>query len=130
VAMDWSPYFSHGLQVHMNDLTSLDCNLYIGMPSTQVIDLPRYGSRADRVCIIPRHPHGGVGCDVRYKWTWMCCHTFQISCGYTRKVSQAWDVTHTLGCPPSMSLTTKAMGQDFAGFANHQTIPREVCVLI
>ena len=89
-----------------------------------------YRPRDGRVCRIPSHPHGGVGYDMRYKWTWMGCHIFQISCGCIGKVSQAWDVTHTLGCPPSRPQTTNTMGQYFAGFADHQTIHRDVWVLI
>ena len=42
------------------------------------------------------------------------------------KVEQDWDVTHTCRCPPSRPQITKVMEPDFAGFANHQAIPREV----
>ena len=104
--MDGFLPFLHVSWMHMNDMTSLDCNPYTGMPSIQTIDLPRYGPRAGRVCRIPSHPQGGVEYEMRYKWPWMGCHTFQISCGYMGKVSQAWDVTHTLGCPPSRPQTT------------------------
>ena len=61
--MDQHP-FSRVLWMHRNDLTSLDCHPYTGMPSIQAIDLPRYGPRTGRVCRvcrIPRHPQGGVG---------------------------------------------------------------------
>ena len=130
MAMDVLPPFSHVLWMHMNDLTRLYCNPYTWMPSIQAIDLPGYGPRGGRVCRIPSHPHGGVGYDMRYKWTWMGCHIFQISCGCIGKVSQAWDVTYTLGCHPSRPQTTNTIGHYLAGFADHQTISRDVWVLI
>ena len=59
--------FSHILLMHMNDLISLECNPYTEMPSTQATDLPRCGHRTGKICKPPRNPHGGVGCDLRYK---------------------------------------------------------------
>ena len=83
------------------------------------------------ICKPPSHPHGGVRCDTTmYKWPCMVCHILHMSCGCMGKTLQAWDVTHTCGCPPSRPQTTKSMGLDFVGFANHQAIPREVWYVI
>ena len=79
-----------------------------------------------RISEPPRHPQEGVGCAMRYKWPWMDCHAFHVSCECMLKVLQAWDVTHTCGCPPSRQQTTKDLDQAFAGSANHQAIFSEV----
>ena len=80
VAMDCSPPFSHVFLVHGKGWTSLEINPYTGMPSIQITDLPRCEPRSGRICKPPRHPHGGMGCDTRYKWPCMGCHPFHMSC--------------------------------------------------
>ena len=73
--------FSDVLLMHMNGLTGMGCSPYKWMPSIQATDLPICEPRADRIiCRIPSHPQGGMGYDVRYKWTWMGYHTFHMSC--------------------------------------------------
>ena len=69
------------------------------------------------------HPQGSVGWDMMYKWPWMGCHIFHMSCGDVRMVSHAWDVTYTQRRPPSRPHITKDVGQSFAGFANHYANP-------
>ena len=73
---------------------------------------------------------GGVGFDVRYKWTWMSCCTFHISCECMGKISKVWDVTYMPGSYSSRPQTSEVIVQDFAGPANHQAILRYVWVLI
>jgi len=79
---------------------------------------PNIWARSGMICKPPSHLQGGVRCDTRYQWPWMDCHTLHMSWGCIGRVSQALDVTHTCGCPPSRPQTTKSMGQDSAGFAN------------
>ena len=82
-------------------LTFLWCNLQTGIASFQATyhQNERCGPRFCRICKAPSHSQESMGCDVRYKWSCMGFHSFHISCGYTRKVIQAWDTTHTCGCP-------------------------------
>ena len=94
-------YISQILWMHgMKGLTRLGCN-NTWMPSIQATDLPRCGSRFGGSTKPPSHQHGSVGCDTRYQWSWIGGNTFHIFCGCIGKVSQAWDVIHTRGYPPS-----------------------------
>ena len=92
------------------------------MPSVQDTDQEICGQRFNTICKPPSHPQG-VCYDKWYQWPYMGCHPLQMSCAYMGKVSQAWDVIYTWGCPPSRSQTNTTGGQDSSGSAIHQAIP-------
>ena len=101
--------------MHGKGLTSLEYNSYTRMPYIQATDLPLCCPMASWIYKPPSHHHGGVEYDTMYKWLWIGCHPFHMSCGCMGKVLKAWGVTYTHRCPTPRPQTTKAVGQDFAG---------------
>ena len=127
VAIDGLPALSDVLWMYVKGLTRMGCNPYMGISSIQTTDNQRCGPSFYTICKPQSHPQGCVYYDMRYQWLYMGCHPLQMTCGCIGKVSQAWDVTHTWGCPPSRPQTTKTVGQDSTGYTNHQATPPRGC---